>query len=116
MIERKELSQKDVAHRAYELYTQRGCEPGKDRTSKNDGRLDRSKPEESDPTISPARQRPEPLSVKLMILTSGRKPKPEKPISNSRRTTNVRPATTHAGKEKVHDSKKPKGTFRNAAE
>jgi Protein of unknown function (DUF2934) len=30
MIERKELSQKDVAHRAYELYTQRGCEPGKD--------------------------------------------------------------------------------------
>ena len=30
MVERKELSQKDVAHRAYELYTQRGCEPGKD--------------------------------------------------------------------------------------
>jgi hypothetical protein len=30
MIERKELSQTDVAHRAYDLYTQRGCEPGKD--------------------------------------------------------------------------------------
>jgi Protein of unknown function (DUF2934) len=30
MIERKELSKEDVAHRAYELYTQRGCEPGKD--------------------------------------------------------------------------------------
>jgi hypothetical protein len=30
MIERKDLSRKDVAHRAYELYTQRGCEPGKD--------------------------------------------------------------------------------------
>jgi hypothetical protein len=30
MIERKELPQKDVARRAYELYTQRGCEPGKD--------------------------------------------------------------------------------------
>jgi hypothetical protein len=30
MIERKGLSQKDVAHRAYELYTQRGCGPGKD--------------------------------------------------------------------------------------
>jgi len=30
MIERKELSREDVAHRAYELYTQRGCEPGKD--------------------------------------------------------------------------------------
>ena len=30
MIERKELSRKDVAHRAYELYTLRGCEPGKD--------------------------------------------------------------------------------------
>jgi hypothetical protein len=59
MIERKELSQKDVAHRAYELYTQRGCEPGKDIEDwvraqkelasevvrKNEGRLDRSKPE-----------------------------------------------------------------------
>ena len=30
MIERKELSREDLAHRAYELYTQRGCEPGKD--------------------------------------------------------------------------------------
>jgi hypothetical protein len=30
MIERKELSREDIAHRAYELYTQRGCEPGKD--------------------------------------------------------------------------------------
>jgi hypothetical protein len=29
MIERKELSREDIAHRAYELYTQRGCEPGK---------------------------------------------------------------------------------------
>ena len=59
MIERKELSQEDVAHRAYELYTQRGCEPGKDIEDwvraqkelvsevvrKNEGRLDRSKPE-----------------------------------------------------------------------
>lgn len=30
MIERKEISREDIAHRAYELYTQRGCEPGKD--------------------------------------------------------------------------------------
>jgi hypothetical protein len=30
MIERKELLREDIAHRAYELYTQRGCEAGKD--------------------------------------------------------------------------------------
>jgi hypothetical protein len=30
MIEREEFSREDIAHRAYELYTQRGCEPGKD--------------------------------------------------------------------------------------
>ena len=30
MIERKELSKEDIAHRAFELYTQRGSEPGKD--------------------------------------------------------------------------------------
>jgi hypothetical protein len=30
MIERKELSREDIAHRAYELYTQRDCEAGKD--------------------------------------------------------------------------------------
>jgi hypothetical protein len=30
MIERKEFSREDIAHRAYELYTQRGCGPGKD--------------------------------------------------------------------------------------
>ena len=30
MIERKELSKEDIAHRAYELYTQRGCKPGQD--------------------------------------------------------------------------------------
>jgi hypothetical protein len=30
MIERKEISREDIARRAYELYTQRGCEPGKD--------------------------------------------------------------------------------------
>ena len=30
MIERKELSKEDVAHRAYELYVERGSEPGKD--------------------------------------------------------------------------------------
>ena len=30
MIERKELSKEDIAHRAYELYAQRGGEPGKD--------------------------------------------------------------------------------------
>ncbi len=30
MIERKELSKDEVAHRAYELYVQRGGEPGKD--------------------------------------------------------------------------------------
>jgi hypothetical protein len=30
MIERKELSKEDIAHRAYGLYTQRGCEAGKD--------------------------------------------------------------------------------------
>ena len=30
MIERKEVSQEDIAHRAYELYVQRGCEPGND--------------------------------------------------------------------------------------
>jgi Protein of unknown function (DUF2934) len=30
MVERKELSKEDIAHRAYELYVQRGGEPGKD--------------------------------------------------------------------------------------
>jgi hypothetical protein len=30
MIERKEMSREDIARRAYELYTQRGCETGKD--------------------------------------------------------------------------------------
>ena len=59
MIERKEPSRENIAHRAYELYTQRGCEPGKDIEDwvraqkelasevvrKNEGRLDRSKPE-----------------------------------------------------------------------
>ena len=30
MIERRELSKEDIAHRAYQLYTQRGSEPGKD--------------------------------------------------------------------------------------
>ena len=30
MIERKVLSREDIAHRAYELYTERGCEVGKD--------------------------------------------------------------------------------------
>jgi Protein of unknown function (DUF2934) len=30
MIVRRELSKEDIAHRAYELYTQRGSEPGKD--------------------------------------------------------------------------------------
>ena len=30
MIERREVSQEDIAHRAYELYPQRGCEPGND--------------------------------------------------------------------------------------
>jgi len=30
MIERKEISREDIAPRAYELYTQRGCEAGKD--------------------------------------------------------------------------------------
>lgn len=30
MIKRKELSKEIIAHRAYELYVQRGTEPGKD--------------------------------------------------------------------------------------
>ena len=30
MIEHKEISREDIAHRAYELYVQRGEEPGKD--------------------------------------------------------------------------------------
>jgi hypothetical protein len=30
MIERKEPSREDIAHRAYELYTQRDCKAGKD--------------------------------------------------------------------------------------
>jgi Protein of unknown function (DUF2934) len=30
MIERKELSKEDIAHRAYELFTRRGGEPGHD--------------------------------------------------------------------------------------
>jgi hypothetical protein len=30
MIERKELSKEEISHRAYELYVQRGGEPGKD--------------------------------------------------------------------------------------
>jgi hypothetical protein len=30
MIERKELSKEDIAHRAYQLYITRGCEQGKD--------------------------------------------------------------------------------------
>jgi hypothetical protein len=29
MIERKELSKEDIAHRAYELYVRRGSGPGK---------------------------------------------------------------------------------------
>jgi DUF2934 family protein len=57
MIEHRELSREDIAHRAYELYVQRG-EPGKDvedwvraekelgaepvsNTSKNEGRTSR---------------------------------------------------------------------------
>jgi hypothetical protein len=30
MIESKEVSKENIARRAYELYTQRGCLPGKD--------------------------------------------------------------------------------------
>lgn len=30
MIELKELQKEDIAHRAYELYVQRGREPGRD--------------------------------------------------------------------------------------
>jgi hypothetical protein len=30
MIERKEISREDIAHRAYDLYTERGCAPGND--------------------------------------------------------------------------------------
>lgn len=30
MIERKELSRETIAHRAYQLYVQRGGQPGKD--------------------------------------------------------------------------------------
>jgi hypothetical protein len=30
MIESKELSKEEIAHRAYELYVRRGREPGKD--------------------------------------------------------------------------------------
>jgi len=30
MIEHKEISREEIAHRAYELYVQRGEEPGKD--------------------------------------------------------------------------------------
>ena len=30
MTERNEVSREDIAHRAYELYTQRGCAPGYD--------------------------------------------------------------------------------------
>jgi hypothetical protein len=30
MIESKEVSKENIARRAYELYTRRGCEPGKD--------------------------------------------------------------------------------------
>lgn len=30
MIERKELSNEDIAQRAYQLFTQRGGEPGRD--------------------------------------------------------------------------------------
>jgi hypothetical protein len=30
MIGHKEISKEDIAHRAYELYVQRGSEPGKD--------------------------------------------------------------------------------------
>ena len=30
MTERKEPSKEEIAHRAYELYVQRGAEPGKD--------------------------------------------------------------------------------------
>jgi Protein of unknown function (DUF2934) len=29
MIEQKELAKEDIAHRAYELYVQRGSQPGK---------------------------------------------------------------------------------------
>jgi hypothetical protein len=30
MIENKEISKQDIAHRAYELYVRRGGQPGKD--------------------------------------------------------------------------------------
>jgi len=30
MMEGKELSKRDIAHRAYKLFLQRGCEPGRD--------------------------------------------------------------------------------------
>ena len=30
MIEGTELSKRDISHRAYKLYLQRGCEPGRD--------------------------------------------------------------------------------------
>jgi ferritin-like metal-binding protein YciE len=51
------------------------------------------------------------MSVKLMILTSGCKPKPEKPISNSRRTTNVRPANNTLVRRKFMTVKTPKELF-----
>jgi hypothetical protein len=53
MIESKEVSKENIARRAYELYTQRGCEPGKD----VDDWVSAEKELGAEPSITPAKAR-----------------------------------------------------------
>jgi len=53
MIESKEVSKENIARRAYELYTQRGCEPGKD----VEDWVNAEKELDAEPSITPAKAR-----------------------------------------------------------
>jgi hypothetical protein len=53
MIESKEVSKENIARRAYELYTQRGCEPGKD----VEDWISAEKELGAEPNITPAKAR-----------------------------------------------------------
>jgi hypothetical protein len=53
MIESKEVSKENIARRAYELYTQRGCEPGKD----VEDWVSAEKELAAEPNITPAKAR-----------------------------------------------------------
>jgi hypothetical protein len=53
MIESKEVSKENIARRAYELYTQRGCGPGKD----VEDWVNAEKELVTEPNITPAKAR-----------------------------------------------------------